>query len=76
MMKLVVICVTVLLCALVREWGATARLALELEDRYQARLFSEYVRQHPIPTIEIVPEFNHVFPRPPKAPPQGQKEKL
>lgn len=56
MVKLLVICFTVLALALVREGGKTFRHAMELEDRYNARVFSEYQRQRSRPSLQIIPE--------------------
>jgi hypothetical protein len=55
MTKLLVICLTALMFAAVRECSRTTRLGMELEDRHKARLFSEYVRQNPAPSIQIIP---------------------
>jgi hypothetical protein len=56
MMKLLVVCVTVLLFAVVRECGQTYRLLIENEERSQAWLRANYERQHPAPPFHFFTE--------------------
>lgn len=66
MSKLIVICITVLAGVVAQEFGACTRLGMELEDRYNARVFSEYQARRSRPSLQITPDFDDFGSRKPE----------